>query len=247
MHPQADGTKHVPAFNVPLSVVIALVAIVLVHGLRNMLSAEDNLTLMLSLAFIPARYGTEITGIPGGQIAAITSFITYMLVHGDFMHLMVNAIWMLAFGSAVAKRLGGMRFAAFSLLAGIAGVLLHWVLHIGELVPVVGASAAISGQMAGALRFLFSAGPDGFAAMRADPRSFRLQNVPETLRNPRILTFIAVWAVLNLMFGLGYVQMDGQESSIAWEAHLGGFICGLLTFGLFDPPSDRTPHLRPVH
>ena len=247
MEPQAGGTGHVPAFNAPMSVVISLAVLILVHVGRNLLSADDNLSLMLTLAFIPARYVVGMPALPGGDIAAVTSFLTYMLVHGDVMHLAVNGIWMLAFGSAVARRLGDARFLLFSLLAGVAGVLLHLALHFGELVPVVGASAAISGQMAGALRFLFSAGPDPFAAMRGDPRGFRLQTVPETLRNPRILAFVGVWMVINLIFGLGYVQLDGQGSSIAWEAHVGGFVCGLLTFGLFDPPSRRWQDNYSVH
>ena len=148
-------------------------------------------------------------------------------------HLAVNTIWMLAFGSAVAKRIGDLRFLVFSLLCGIAGALVHLTLHFGEMVPVVGASAAISGQMAGAIRFMFGAGrmimplPDNL-------ESVPLAGIWETLANPRFLIFLGVWAALNLLFGLGGLQINGSSAGIAWEAHIGGFICGLFAFGAFD-------------
>jgi membrane associated rhomboid family serine protease len=55
------------------------------------------------------------------------------------------------------------------------------------------------------------------------------------LRDPRILAFLAVWFGINLLFGIGAVQMPGTEGSVAWEAHIGGFLAGLLGFTLFDP------------
>jgi membrane associated rhomboid family serine protease len=99
--------------------------------------------------------------------------------------------------------------------------------------PVVGASAAISGQMAGALRFLFGAQrqpgesvPDFVHAPRA--------SLGQTLSDPRILMFLAFWVALNVYFGLSSVWVGGAEGGIAWEAHIGGFLCGLLIFGCFD-------------
>ena len=70
-------------------------------------------------------------------------------------------MWMAAFGSPVAQRLGDWRFLSFSALCGIAGALTHLAFHFGEMTPVVGASAAISGQMAAAMRFVFGARPRG--------------------------------------------------------------------------------------
>lgn len=221
-------------FNVPPSVLIALGLIVGVHLLRQFLSTRADFDLLLTLAFIPSRYSGELWVLPGAPWAAVTSFVTYMFVHGDAMHLLVNGVWMLAFGSAVAQRIGDIRFALFSLVCGVAGVLLHLVLHLGEQAPVVGASAAISGQMAGAIRFLFSAGGQAIAGDRRLVRLVPLASVGETLRNPRIILFIGLWAAINWLFGSGWLQMQTGEGGIAWEAHVGGFVCGLLTFGLFD-------------
>ena len=55
------------------------------------------------------------------------------------------------------------------------------------------------------------------------------------LRDPRVLVFLGVWFGLNLLFGLGSLGIDGGEQAIAWQAHIGGFLAGLLAFALFDP------------
>jgi membrane associated rhomboid family serine protease len=110
--------------------------------------------------------------------------------------------------------------------------------------PVVGASAAISGQMAGALRFIFGARrlpgqrtPDFVGAP--------LMSLGQTLSDKRIVAFLLFWVALNAYFGLSAVRIAGEEGGIAWEAHIGGFLCGLLIFGAFDEgkPVEDEPRL----
>jgi membrane associated rhomboid family serine protease len=156
-----------------------------------------------------------------------------MIVHGGRVHLLVNVLWMLAFGSAVARRIGGRRFLYLSILCGIAGALTHLVFHLGAMAPVVGASAAISGQMAGALRFIFGAQRQP-GEMTIDVVEAPLWSLGRTLSDYRILAFLVIWVALNMYFGLTSVRIGGAEGGIAWEAHIGGFLCGLLTFGFFD-------------
>jgi membrane associated rhomboid family serine protease len=104
----------------------------------------------------------------------------------------------------------------------------------------VGASGAISGLMGGALRFLFGPlsddGPEPLAGKsgRAEPLS-----LSETLTDRRILIVIGAWTALNIVAAVA-VPAILEGVSIAWEAHLGGFFTGLLTFGLFDPPGPRS-------
>ena len=142
----------------------------------------------------------------------------------------------------MARRIGDRKFWYFSILCGIAGALTHLAFHFGDMIPVVGASAAISGQMAGALRFIFS------AERRPGERVPDFVNTPlwslgRTLSDYRILFFLVFWIVLNVYFGLSAVRFSGAEGNIAWEAHIGGFLCGLLTFGYFD--RDRAPEPLP--
>ncbi|MBV8841129.1 MAG: rhomboid family intramembrane serine protease, partial [Alphaproteobacteria bacterium] len=151
-------------------------------------------------------------------------------------HLGLNAVWLLAFGTPVARRFGATRFLAFFAVTAAAGALAHLVAYSGERVPMIGASASISGFMAAALRFAFQrGGPLRFGRDQDD--AYRVPALPllAVLRDGRVVIFLAVWFGLNLLFGLGSIGLDGSDQPIAWQAHIGGFLAGLLAFPLFDP------------
>ncbi len=228
-----------PILNVPRAVTAAAALMVAIQLIRGLLPDDVDLTVLLALAFIPARYSGAAAELPGGYLTCFTSFFTYMVVHAGWVHLVVNVLWMLAFGSAVARRLGDRKFVLFSVLCGVAGAFTHLAFHFGEMAPVVGASAAISGQMAGALRFIFKIKPAP-GRMAPDFIAAPLMGLAETWRDHRILLFLVLWVAINAYFGLSAVRIAGQEGGIAWEAHIGGFLFGLLTFGLFDT-GGRTP------
>jgi membrane associated rhomboid family serine protease len=59
------------------------------------------------------------------------------------------------------------------------------------------------------------------------------------LRNPRVIIFLIVWFGLNLLFGLGTLPIVGENEVVAWQAHVGGFLAGLLLFAIFDPIAPR--------
>lgn len=224
-----------PIFNVPGLVLGLLATFFAVHLLRWLLPADENAWLTAVLAFIPARVSGMAPDLPGGRIAAVTSFVTHQFVHGDLAHLLINSAWLLAFGTPVARRTGAVRFLAFFLLAGIAGALLYLALNGSIPILVVGASGAISGLMGAAFRFLFrsmeEAGPLGLAAARSTP----LMPLAETLTDRRILMAVAGWTVLNVLLAWGAAGLT-EAAGIAWEAHLGGFYAGLLLYGFFDRP-----------
>jgi membrane associated rhomboid family serine protease len=152
-------TRSEPALNVPAAVTGVAALLTVVQAVKSFLPDETKITLILALAFIPARYSGAAPELPGGYLTAVTSFVTYMMVHAGWVHLIVNLLWMLAFGSALARRMSGLAFVFFSVLCGIAGAFTHLLFHFGDMTPVIGASAATSGQMAGALRFFFNAKP----------------------------------------------------------------------------------------
>src|SRR4029077_3517014 len=144
----------------------------------------------LTCAFIPARYDNSLVlggTLPGGFGAEIWTFVTYSLIHADWTHLGVNAMWLLPFGSAVARRFGALRFLAFYAVTAAAGAAVHLATHVGEQYPMIGASAAISGTMAAAIRFAFQhGGPLGFLRS-ADDAAYRVPAIPLTgvLRDAR--------------------------------------------------------------
>jgi membrane associated rhomboid family serine protease len=229
-----------PVFNIPTAVLAVLAALAFVHAVRVFaLTQRDDLELLLLFAFIPGRYEPTLLpggALPGGWAADIWTFVSYALLHGDWVHLGVNAAWLLAFGSPLARRLGAARFLAFFAVTAAAGAMAHLVTHTREFVPMIGASAAISGAMAGAMLFVFQ--PGGPLRRRiGEPADYRVPAMPlgAALREPRILIFLGVWFGINLIFGLGAGPILGENQSVAWQAHVGGFVAGLLLFGFFDP------------
>jgi len=230
-----------PIFNVPAAVIAVIVVCVLVHLARSyLLTSDEDIDFLLTFAFIPARYDPTIAvdgALPGGWGADIWTFFTYAFIHGDAMHLGVNTLWLLPFGSAVARRFGSLRFIAFFAVTADADAAIHLVTHQGAVVPVIGASAAISGFMAAAIRFAFQRGGPLSMFRSGDEAAYRVPAAPLTtaLRDVRIIAFLAAWFGVNILFGLGSLAIPGIEQAVAWEAHIGGFLAGLILFALFDP------------
>jgi membrane associated rhomboid family serine protease len=236
-------------FNVPAVIVATIAVFCLVHAVRELVfTSQQDVEFLLLFAFIPARYTPAmlaVDALPGGVGADLWTFVTYAFLHGDLTHLAINAIWLLPFGSAVARRFGTARFLALFAATAVAGAAMHLVTHPGELLPMIGASAAISGFMAAAIRFVFQAGgPLGvFRGAEAPVYHVPAVALREALRDPRILAFLVVWFGLNALFGIGSVSMLGVDQPVAWQAHIGGFLAGLLLFPVFDPIT-RTDALK---
>lgn len=228
-----------PIFNAPAVVVWLLALMALVHAGLSLLSEPVWSSVVEALALIPTRYGDRRHLVPGGDLAAVTAFVTHQLVHGDLAHLVLNSAWLLAFGSAVASRIGAWRFLAFSVLSGVAGALAFLAAHLGEDTLMVGASGALAGLMGGAFRFLFSAFDDGGpTAFRGDQTRIRRMSLGELVRDRRAQLAIGFWVGLNFVTAL-LAPLLTSAGGIAWEAHLGGFMFGLLAFGAFDAPPPR--------
>jgi membrane associated rhomboid family serine protease len=136
----------------------------------------------------------------------------------------------------VAQRFGPLRFGAFMAATAAAGAAVHLATHYGELLPMVGASAAISGAMAAAMRFAFQrGGPLGMWRDREAACRVPAAPLAASLRDPRVLAFLLVWFGVNILFGVFSIGTGGVDQSIAWQAHIGGFVMGLVAFAAFDP------------
>ncbi|MDQ8726563.1 rhomboid family intramembrane serine protease [Bradyrhizobium sp. LHD-71] len=236
-----------PVLNLPGALIAILIVLAGIHLFRSILPPESDQWLIWTFGFVPARFDTSVLvdrfAEYGGKGAKVWTFLTYSLLHANFTHLAVNVLWLLPFGSAVARRFGAIRFFLFLAVAAIAGAGAHLITHPRELAPMIGASAAVSGAMAAAIRFAFARGSflsfrrgDADAAARVPA-----QPLLRALRQPRVITFLAVWFAINIIFGLGSNPFSDQAESIAWQAHIGGFLAGLLLFSLFDPipPASR--------
>lgn len=218
-----------PAFNLPAGLVGVLVVLVAIHAVRTyLLPRSIDEELIFNFAFLPARYDHPLAE---QSLAWLWSPITYSLLHGSWDHLIFNGFWMVAFGAPVIRRIGIARLAVFWCLSAVAAVALHIAFHWGDMAVVVGASGVVAGLMGAAARFVFS--PSGRISRQFAHLNRRL-TVGEALSNRSVVFFAGIWFLTNLLIGLGVFAFGGA-ASIAWEAHIGGFLFGFLLFGFFDP------------
>jgi membrane associated rhomboid family serine protease len=266
-------SKRQPVFNLPGVILALLAAFVAVQLAREFVDPATDLWVITTFGFIPARFSRHFA--PGGladtivrQIAAgvpestIRWFlgqggtpwwtpVTYVFLHGDWVHLGLNGLWLAAFGSAVARRFGPARFIGLFLLSGIAGAAAFILVHPFGLEPVVGASAAISGAVAAAMRFAFEPGAPlgpGRSLSVTNESAYYGRALPlaRVFRDGRALTFLLTWFGCNILFGAFATPLGVGDATVAWEAHIGGFLAGLFAFALFDPTPDQGPAADPV-
>jgi membrane associated rhomboid family serine protease len=205
------------------------------------LSADASETLLEWFAFEPLRYHSTVDlggSPPGGLPADVWTFVTYAFLHVNLTHLLFNLLWLVVFGTPVARRFGTWRFLAFFAFTAATGALAHLISYFGQNVPTIGASAAVLGMMAAAMRFVFQpGGPLGFPRL-SEAQTYLVPAKPlgAMLRDRRMLLFVLGWFGLNWLFGLPLFAMPGVEgATVAWQAHVGGFVGGLLAFTAFDP------------
>ncbi len=169
---------------------------------------------------VPIRYSDP--GISGDFtiLTQVVPFFSYMFLHGGFLHLLGNMWFLYIFGDNVEDRLGPSRFLAFYILSGIAAVSIHLATNWHSPLPTIGASGAIAGVM-GAYFLLF-------------PRSRVLTMVPifffPLLFELPAVFFLGYWILIQFFYAS---VSHGQAGGVAWWAHIGGFIFGLVTVKLF--------------
>lgn len=219
-----------PIFNIP-DVLLAYVAIlVLIEGLRNhVLSFEQDRWLLSIGAFIPPRYLAPVAvqdplGYFGGPVF-------YSFLHGGWAHLGSNALFLVIFATPLSARIGALRFTVLWMTSAAASAFFLAVLTGFEDSYLVGASGVVSATAGASCRFVVPLlGSNRMRLARYAPRL----GVIEALTQRSVIVFVAIW----LMFNVVLAGTD-PSASIAWQAHLGGFLFGYLTFGLFDPPIRR--------
>ncbi len=171
-------------------------------------------------AFLSARY--TFTGAwQLDPLAYVAAPITYMFLHGGLTHLLVNMAMLLAFGTAIARRMSMASFLLLYTICGIAGAAFWLFMHPYSADPLLGASGAISGMVGAVGRISIS---------RAETPDLPFRN------RGTALTFVLVWLVLNFVFGIIGGAIFGIDAEIAWEAHLGGFVAGFALVTLFARP-----------
>lgn len=233
-----------------------------IHALRQGLSSNADDAVIANFAFVPARLAIAL-GVAQDQIRLAYqtvpqegiryalgdggskpwSVLSYALLHGTWSHLLFNCVWLASFGSPVARRCGGARFLLLMALSALVGALVQFAAAPASFVPVIGASGAVAGAMGAAARFVFRPVEEANDPRLADlaPWVRPALSLRQTLGTGAALGFILVWFVTNLVFGLFPELVGMNDGPIAWQAHIGGFLMGLLAFDLFDPHDRRPP------
>ena len=189
-----------------------------------------------------ARAIRELRILGGG--AKPWTLLTYAFLHGSWTHVLLNSVWLIAFGPPIARRFGSGRFLLFMAVTAIFSALAHWASAPMDFSPLIGASGADSGLMGAATRFMFQPGaPLGPSAPIGEPE---IESIPAaSLRgvfvDRRAMIFLGIWLITNFIFGAGAQTFGFSDAPVAWVAHLGGFFSGLVLFPLFDRPFRPPP------
>jgi membrane associated rhomboid family serine protease len=230
-----------PIVNVPTVVLAVVGTLIAIHALIWLMGDEGQVWMRYALSFNPVRLSRDVP-FAAPQGAAVWSFLTYALAHQDVYHLGSNCIWLLIFSTPLSRRLGVGRYLIFLFFSAIAGAAAMLPLHWGTVIFVVGASACVSATLAAVIPIMFAPGFRMASGHTIDHQKLRVLRPRELLQNSGALAFAAVFLVMTLFTG-ATMAIAGtaflEERSIAWEAHLGGFIAGLILFYLLDR--------KPVH
>jgi len=159
-------------------------------------------------------YGTIPLEITSGE--DYYTLFTSMFLHGGWMHLIGNMLFLWVFADNIEAKIGSTRFILFYVIGGLVASLAHVMLNTTSQVPCVGASGAIAAVM-GAYLVMF-------------PKSKIKMLVLILFRNFEIpaFLFLGLWMGQQLISGLGSLAETGDTAGVAWWAHIGGFVAGLV-------------------
>lgn len=236
--PNGQGGGRQPIFMAPGAVSALAGLLVAVHLGASLILDIDGLgNLRIWFGFIPFRL-TAPELLPGGMVPLLWTGFTHALLHIDFTHLLINTAWLLIFGTPVARRYGTTPFFLVFFFGALAGAVLLMAVQlafVNEFSVLIGASGGVAALTGAAMRFIFQPVVVGENPETGERVILgrRTATLGQLFSNPRSRAFIIFWVGLNLLIPLAPL-VTGVTIPIAWEAHIGGFIVGLLMPSLFD-------------
>jgi membrane associated rhomboid family serine protease len=176
---------------------------------------------------VPREYSLVRDLPPAIPLPFWSTLFTSMFLHGGWMHLGGNMLYLWIFGDNLEKVMGAARFLVFYLVCGLAASFAHIVFGPGSNIPAVGASGAISGVLGGYL-VLF-------------PRNRVRVLTRGGIAHVPALVVLGLWIVIQLISGIGSMAQTSETTGVAYMAHIGGFVAGLVLVKLM--ASARRPAL----
>jgi hypothetical protein len=173
---------------------------------------------------VPVYVTAYASGLEVTPARAFLPFLTSIFLHGGWFHLIGNMWYLWIFGDNVEDRLGHVRFLVFYILCGVVGNLAHVAANSGSQVPAIGASGAVAGVL-GAYVISYP----GARILVLVPMFFLyFVELPA-------LVVLGFWFILQFLYGAASVVRSTATGGVAWWAHIGGFLGGILIFRLFRP------------
>jgi membrane associated rhomboid family serine protease len=225
---------NIPSFRFPV-VNYSLIAANLVGFLVELGTGPHLQKFVNTYGFVPKRLMDLLGQLPQSFSFMALPLVTSIFLHAGWLHLIGNLWFLYIFGDNVEDVLGHGRYLLFYLLCGIGANLIYLMFSPFSAVPLVGASGAIAGVM-GAYFNLF-------------PRARVLTLIPifflPTFWEIRASIFLGIWFLMQFLFGT-FSSMGPQSGSgfVAWWAHVGGFLVGILLLHVFAPRVARNPFRR---
>ena len=217
MIPLRDTTKS-NSFPIVNTVFIAINIAVFIYQIW--ITADQRL-FMLRYGLVPAIVTTE---LEIGVYNRLYPFLTSMFLHAGWMHIIGNMLFLYIFGKNIEHRMGHIRYLCFYICTGIIAAVIQFLISTGSVIPIVGASGAISGVLGSYLLFYPKS-----RILTVVPILFfvRLIHLPATV-------FIFVWFLIQFLSGISTAGREADFGGVAFWAHIGGFAAGLILAQYFD-------------
>jgi len=201
-------SKNYPVINTTIIVLNVFVFFI------QLAQGQDLTRFIHTYGLVPARYSIPSISSYFTLGQQLFPFLSFMFLHGGFLHLLMNMWFLYIFGDNVEDKLGHFRYILFYLLCGFASGASHLVLNWHSQIPTIGASGAIAGVM-GAYMILY-------------PKSRILTLIPFFFFFPIVeipaIFFLGIWFIFQFLSAAA----SGGQGGIAWWAHIGGFIFGII-------------------
>ncbi|NJD69351.1 MAG: rhomboid family intramembrane serine protease [Candidatus Methylomirabilota bacterium] len=206
---------NIPSSRAPVVTLALIGANILVYINQMMRTPQEVVAFIRLYGLTPLEISSG-DSLASHPVPLYATIVTSMFVHGGLFHLGGNMLYLWIFGDNVEDRMGRLKFIMFYLLSGLGAAAAQVWADPGSKIPMIGASGAISGVLAAYL-FLF-------------PRARVLTLIPLGLflqvAEIPALVVLGFWIVIQVLNGL--MTLGGQAGGVAWLAHVGGFVAGLV-------------------
>ena len=213
---------EMPTRRMPFITIILIVINCLVYYYQFFMVVDPN-AFINAYGLIPIELTRGIALTPYTPSPVYMTIFFSMFMHGGLVHLLGNMLYLWIFGNNVEDYLGKIRFIIFYILSGIFAALGQVLIAPSSIIPMIGASGAIAGVL-GAYLILF-------------PRA-RITTLVffgffiRLIKLPAILV-LGLWIIFQLLYGLSELSVSGGGAGVAWFAHIGGFVGGIVLIKLF--------------